>query len=219
MQMIVLSILLGTLALEGIPAVVGGSSSPVTPPLPDYYDVACSQPFNYSALASGLGFSGSNSFMLADDFTTTSPSNINYIEIWAIYTSGNPTSFRVQFRSDASGPGAILTDFNTTAVFHVNTGLSWYGYPLWYTEISPGVTFTASPGTKYWFCLQTLTGGMSYWLSASQTWADMAYHSSNNGSTWLSSQQVFGAAYEQFVILSDIVALERNSWGGIKTLF
>lgn len=216
--MIVLSILVGFASVGGLPH-IAGSSSPVLPPTPDYYDVACSQPFSYGNLVSGLGFSGSNSWMLADDFTTTAPSNVNFIEIWAIYTAGNPTSFRIQFRSDASGPGTILTDFNTTAVFHTNTGITSWGYPLWYTEISPGVTFTANPGTKYWFCMQTLSGGMSYWLCANQTWADMTYYSGDNGSTWITSQQAYGAPYEQFMILSDIVALERNSWGGIKSLF
>jgi len=186
---------------------------------PDYCDVICSQPFLYVNLAQGLGFGGNNGWMLAEDFTPVDQGNINCYEIWAIYSGGNPTNIRIQMRSDASGPGSILTDLTTSEVSHINTGLFSWGYSLWYTEISPGVTFTANAGTKYWVCLQTEGVYTSYCLCANQCWADQCYFSSDDGATWTSSTNTWGTPYELFMILSDIVALERNSWGGIKVLF
>lgn len=186
---------------------------------PEYFDVICSQPFEYVNLAQGLGFGGNNGWMLADDFTPVDQGNINCYEIWAIYSQGIPSNMRIQMRSDTGGPGSIMTDFTTSQVSHINTGLFSWGYSLWYTEISPGVTFTANEGTKYWVCLQTVGVYNSYWLCANQQWADQSYFSSDDGATWTSSQSSWGAPYELFMILSDIVALERNSWGGIKVLF
>jgi hypothetical protein len=218
MTMLIFVMLASLVSPQGEPPEHGGVLNPSMSP-PDYVDVVCSQPFVYANMDNGLGFSSNNSWMIADDFTPVAQANINCFEIWAIYASGNPSSILVQFRSDSSGPGTVLDDYTTTELSHENTGLSSWGYPLWYTVISPGITFTASQGTKYWLCLQTTSGGTSYWLCALQMWADMSYFSQNNGSTWASSQSTWGTAYEQFMIISDIVSLERDTWGGIKAMF
>lgn len=218
MSMLIFVLLASLVSPQGEPSEHRGVFSPSMSPL-EYEDVVCSQPFAYADLANGLGFSSNNSWMIADDFTPAAQSNINCFEIWVIYASGNPSSMLIQFRSDDTGPGTILYDFTTTELFNMDTGLTSWGYTLWYTIISPGITYTVSQGTKYWFCLQTTSGGSSYWLCAQQMWADMTYFSQNNGSTWSSSQSTWGQPYEQFMILSDIVSLERDTWGGIKALF
>ncbi len=187
---------------------------------PSWEEYYCSQPFVYENLANGLGFSSPNMWMVADDFTYPIGGYIHVVRIWAIYASGNATGFNIQLRADSgAGPGSIVSSHTSTSCTHVNTGFTSWGYPLYYTEITtPYILFTA--GTKYWFALQTTGGaGAHYWLCANQTWADMTYFSANNGGSWSSSQAEWGAPYEQFMILSDNVALERESWGGIKALF
>lgn len=184
-------------------------------------DVFSSQPFEYAALANGLGFNSANSWMLADDFTSSQDGIMDFIQIWAIYSSGNPTSFVIQIRNDTgtSGPGSIHATVNPYAVNHYNTGLSQWGYSLWYTEINVYDAVFYS-GTKYWLVLQTLGGaGSHYWLVALQTWADMNYFSTNNGSSWVSSQSQWGTAYECFMVISGSTSLTRDTWGSIKTLF
>ncbi|MFO7626948.1 MAG: hypothetical protein R6V62_06800 [Candidatus Fermentibacteraceae bacterium] len=184
----------------------------------EYY--CCSQPFVYENLANGLGFSSPNSWMVADDFTYPFDGYIDLVQIWAIYASSNATGFNIQLRADSgSGPGSIVSSHTSTDCTHSNTGYTSWGYPLYYTLITtPNIDFTG--GTKYWFAMQTTGGsGAHYWLCANQTWADMTYFSQNNGSTWSSSQAEWGEPYEQFLILTGYLPLERDSWGGIKVLF
>jgi hypothetical protein len=184
-------------------------------------DVFSSQPFEYAALANGLGFSNANSWMVADDFTYSQDGIMDFIQIWAIYSSGNPTSFVIQIRNDtgSSGPGAIHAAVNPYAINHFNTGLTQWGYALWYTEINTyDAVFYA--GTKYWLALQTVGGaGAHYWLAALQTWADMNYFSQDNGNSWASSQSTWGTAYESFMVISGSTSLTRDTWGSIKALF
>lgn len=187
---------------------------------PPWEEYCCSQPFVYENLANGLGFSSPNSWMVADDFTSPNSGWIDKIEIWAIYASGNATGFNMQLRADGgSGPGSIVSSHTSTACTHANTGFTSWGYPLYYTEIT-APTFWFTYGTKYWFALQTTGGaGAHYWLCANQTWADMTYFSDDNGVSWTSSEEEWGAPYEQFLILTGYLPLERESWGGIKALF
>lgn len=183
-------------------------------------DVICSQVFVYANLVNGVGFSSPNSWMIADDFTFAQGGYIDFVQIWAIYASGNATGFNIQLRADGgAGPGSVVSSHTSTACTHANTGYTNWGYPLYYTEITtPQITFVA--GTKYWFAMQTTGGaGAHYWLCTNQTWADMTYFSANNGSSWSSSQTEWGAPYEQFMILSGFTSLTRDSWGSIKTLF
>ncbi len=183
-------------------------------------DIICSQPFVFAGLVNGVGFSSPNSWMIADDFTYAYGGYIDRIEIWAIYASGNATGYNIQLRAEgAPGPGSIVSSHTSSAVNHISTGFSSWGYALWYSDITVGnITFTG--GTKYWLAMQTTGGaGAHYWLATNQTWADMTYFSANNGSSWSSSQTEWGAPYEQFMILSGSTALTRDSWGAIKTLF
>jgi len=194
------------------------NAEPITPEIAGD-DIICSQPFAYGALSNGLGFSSANSWMIADDFTYANTGYIDFIEIWAIYATSAATGFNIQLRANATGPGAIVSSHTSTAVNHTNTGLSQWGYALWYTEITtPQIDFTG--GTKYWVAMASTGGsGAHYWLAAVQSWADMTYFSQDNGNSWASSQSTWGTAYEQFMIISGETALSRDSWGSIKSLF
>ena len=185
-------------------------------------DVICSQPFVYANLQNGLGFSQPNAWMLADDFNYPVDGYIDNIEIWAIYASANCTGFNIQLRSDGgAGPGAIIESYTSGTPYHENTGLSQWGYGLWYTEFAPSANITFTGGTKYWLAMQSTGGaGAHYWLATNQTWEDQTYFSQDNGGTWASSYVMWGAYYEQFMILSGAeTSLTRDSWGAIKSLF
>jgi len=183
-------------------------------------DVICSQPFDYAGLVNGCGFSSPNSWMIADDFTYGVDANIDLIEIWAIYASGNATGYNIEIREDgAAGPGAVYTSGVSTGVVHENTGLVSWGYPLWYSAISADLDFAGGP--TYWLAMQTTGGaGAHYWLSTNNVYGDQVYFSANNGGTWSPSTTEFGAPYDQYVIISGMnTSLARDSWASIKTLF
>ncbi len=75
-------------------------------------------------------------------------------------------------------------------------------------------------GMIYWLVLQTVTGtGPDYWLAGPNANGGMTYFSDNGGSSWQSSQNAWGAPYDQFMIISGTVSLSRDTWGTIKTLF
>jgi hypothetical protein len=190
----------------GVPAVAGD-------------DVICSQPFDYATLINGVGFSSGNSWMIADDFTFGSDANIDLIEIWAIYASGNATGYTIQLRADGTGPGAIYTSGVSSAVTHTNTGLSQWGYALWYSAISADLDFVGGP--TYWLAMQTTGGaGAHYWLATPNVNGDETYFSADNGATWSSSTTNWGAPYDQFMIISGLeTSLARDTWASIKTLF
>lgn len=192
-------------------------SALVGPPETD--DWFCSQPFSFENMEVGLGFSQSNFWMIADDYYAGTPHQGNLIKIWAVYSVVLPDDFVVQVRSDnpAGGPGQVFFANEPDQVYHEDTGYSQWGYTLWYTELH---LYMQYPAGKNWLAIQALTSTQSYWLAADQQWSDMSYFSSNNGATWISSEQSYGTPCEQFMALSGApLALERESWGRIKALY
>lgn len=185
-------------------------------------DIICSQPFDYGNLQNGVGFNSGNSWMIADDFTYGSDATIDMIEIWAIYGGGNATGVNIEIREDASGPGAVYSSGASLSATHENTGLSQWGYPLWYTEIVVDDLYFEG-GNVYWLALQTTgSGGPDYWLAGPNTSGGMTHFSQDNGASWVNSQTAWGAAYDQYMIISGEEggsSLSRDTWGAIKTLF
>lgn len=219
------SITLTTLLSAGFAAAADPSSGGIAcvePVFPDYSgsDLIYGLPFVYEDLEDAPFFMAP--YMTADDFTCTNSGYIDYIEIWAIYIAGggNPSNYNIELRNTgAEGPGSIVSSHASISVNHTNTGYTFWGYTLWYSEITADQIFF-NGGTQCWLAIQTIGNtGAHGWLCTTQTWGDMSYFSPNNGASWESSQSHFGTAYGQFMVLSGSVGLSRNSWGAIKTLF
>jgi hypothetical protein len=200
-----------------------GVAVDVEPTFPDYpgCELIYGLPFMYEDLEDASFFMAP--YMTADDFTCTNSGYIDFIEIWAVYVytagGGKPSNFNIELRNTgAAGPGSIVSSHASTSANHTNTGYTYLGHSLWYTEITVDNIFF-NGGTEYWLAIQT-TGnpGWHGWLCTTQTWGDMSYYSQNNGASWESSLSHFGTAYGQFMVLSGSVGLSRNSWGAIKTL-
>jgi hypothetical protein len=182
----------------------------------------CSQAFVYEDLANGLAFSSNYNRMMADDFNPWMVGAIQQIFIWAAYPSGNPTGFKVEVRFDAGNiPGEVWRSTTSSNIVYENTGFTQWGYPLILTKIYLQDFYVALYESKGWLALQTMGGsGEHFWLCAVQSWADMSYFSENNGWTWTSTQEQWGTAYEQFVvILGYIMPVGRTTWGAIKATF
>jgi hypothetical protein len=199
-----------------------GGNACAEPVFPDYEgsDIIYGLPFLFETLEESLVFTAP--CMISDDFTCLNSGYIDFIEIWAVYIAGggNPSNYNIELRGNgSSGPGSVISSHSSIAVNHSNTGYTYMGCPLWYTEISVNnIWFTGE--TQYWIAIQT-TGNTGWhgWLCTTQTWGDMTYLSQDNGASWESSLSHYGAAYGQFMVLSGSVDLSRNSWGAIKTLF
>ena len=184
-----------------------------------------SQPFSIEALVNGAAFSQGDSWMMADDFTAPSNGVADYVEIWAVYTGTKAPNLIIQFREDVgdTGPGAILSETVSSSFVHTNTGYSMWGYQLWKSDAAFSSSIPITQGTIYWLALQTTGGtGSSFWLCTNnETFPGrMSYFSQDNGTNWSSSLAQWGVEYTQFFTLTGtLTALNRSSWGSIKTLF
>jgi hypothetical protein len=200
---------------------------PVLQDSPNTDNVIYQVPYAFSSLTNGLGFSSGNSWMMADDFqTTTNAKDLREVEIWAIYATSNATGLRLQIRSNATGPGAILWERASSPTTHASTGDSSWGYAIWYSKATIATPYYSplTPGTTYWLAIQTVGGsGSHYWCcknNAGGTEYNMSYFSQNNGTSWTSSQTQWGTAYQQFMCLIGMpVSLSHETWAEIKANF
>lgn len=191
---------------------------PTPPIVPEMAEEICYQPFNYFMVTNGLGFSKTQHWMMADDFTCNQSGCIESIQIWAVYPQAFPETFNIELRnSSEEGPSTIVNSYATRPCVHTNTGYTMWGYPLYHTEIlDMEISFEAN--TKYWLAIQSVGGsGAHYWLATPQIWADLSYFSDNDGDTWTSSLIEWGYAYEQFFIADGYTNLHRTSWAEIKS--
>jgi hypothetical protein len=227
MRVLFAAMLLAAVSFAGSAGDLGHITPPAIYPAiqdgPTTDNVAYQQPFVFALLTNGLPFVGASSLMMADDFELTQQVDIASMEIWVIYTSTVPTGMKVQFRSDnASTPGSVLWEQTSSNMTIAATGLTSWGYNLSYNKITLAQPYWyGAAATRYWVALQTVGGaGSQWWLCQNAAFFTMSYYSTNNGSSWSSSQAAFGTAYDQFfVLIKSPTGLTHSTWGEIKTNF
>jgi hypothetical protein len=184
--------------------------------------VIVSQPFIFANMTNALGCNASNSWMIADDCTPAGTANMGQWQFWVLYTGSTATTWKIAIRNNGTGPGTtVLWTRDVVGCFNTSTGLYGWGY-LVYSVIATLVPpfYTPVAGTKIWLCYQSQNGsGTTYFCATNQTWADQCYFSANNGTSWSSSTSNWGVAYELTMIVCSTFALERDTWGSIKSTF
>jgi hypothetical protein len=184
--------------------------------------VIVSQPFIFANMTNGLGCNSTNSWMIADDCTPASSWTMGRFQFWALYTGSPATTWKIQVRNNTTGPGTtVLWTKDVTGVTNTSTGLYGWGYLVYSCVAIPTYPYyTPATGVKIWLCFQSQNGtGTTYFCAANQTWADQCYFSTNNGNSWSSSTANWGVAYELTMIVICPTALERDTWGSIKSTF
>ncbi len=166
-------------------------------------DVLVSQPFDYASLESGFACESGNSFMISEDFSVTGNVSVDELEIWMIYSSGTPVAqYTLGFQGDAGNDpdGIFIWQDVETDISNANTGLSAWGYDIWYTHVTITDGPVLSGPEVYWFCLQAESVPAVYWLGPANPtgWGSMFYMSLDDGVTWESSVAQFGAPYATF---------------------
>jgi hypothetical protein len=198
-------------------------SSPSLGGLPSTDDAIVNQPFALADLTNGLGCSLAQSWMLADDITPPAAQPLGIIQFWTLYSGSPATTWNFQCRNNALGPGSVvLWSADVINVSNLESGLQMSGYPIYISIATPtaGQLYFPVPGIKVWFCFQSQNGtGISYVCCAGQIWADQCYFSTNSGTGWSSSTAQWGMAYELFMVIGSPTALERDTWGSIKSTF
>lgn len=188
---------------------------------PSTDDVIVSQPYNFAGMTNGLGCNASSSWMIADDATPSSSALMGVFEWWALYTGSAATTWKLDIRNNGTGPGTTVLWTQNLTVVNTSTGLYGWGYLVYNCDANAVSPYYAPvAGTKIWLCYQSSNGSATtYFCAANQTWADQCYFSQNNGTSWTSSTGSWGTAYELFMIVTTPTALERDTWGAIKSTF
>lgn len=190
-------------------------------PLPGTDDVIDSNPFDPAHLVStALAIYGN--YWVADDFTPAYDNSVASLTFWDLSTGTMPTSVDAYFWADLPpGPGAELWNgtISGTNLTHTYIGVTFGGYPIYMTVADLPNTdyFSVTGGTTYWTTIQRTDGTNFYCLLDDEVTGMCIFY--NHGSGWFGIYTIVYTVVDMFRIIEGTVALERETWGAIKTQF
>jgi len=163
-------------------------------------------------------------YWVADDFTPSFDAYIEVLTFWDLSTGTMPTSVDAYFWEDAPpGPGTELWSgtVNGTNLTHTDIGVTFAGYPIYMTVADLPNTdyFLAWSGVTYWTTIQRTDGTNFYCILDDEVRDTECYR--DIGSGWVPGSTTGYDSTDMFRIVGDgyFPALERDTWGSLKTLF
>lgn len=187
---------------------------PALPAVAQTGDALFSQPYSL-----GLCDQQLQSLALCDDFIPVQDGDINFVRMWMVLLGGQPGSLTLVISEDlgSTDPNTASTVYSAVVpASYVDTGDDFGGNDVMEVTLSLSSTVSVESGMTYW--LEANMPVLGYWLGqqpvvfGSSMWA-------RSGSSWMTSQDVFGFDVDGFFEVYLPVALERNSWASIKTSF
>ncbi len=178
-----------------------------------------SQTYSFGALLNGY-----RHIEMCDDFIIEGGDvYLEEIVIWMIYAGSQPTDYALRLAEDSgdSDPNnATVIWEETVSCSHIDTGDDNWGYDIYETTctISSDAYPLLTGGTRYWLML--VFKGDEYWLVENPIFGNYAWTS--DGTTWYRTDDpsTFAAAADAFFDLYGTrTALNRNTWGNIKSTF
>jgi hypothetical protein len=130
---------------------------------PAVADTLFSQPYSTANAYTSAASTGYQAF---DSFTLASSATVGTVSWNGVYATAQPTSFVIDFYSNAGGaPGALLfTDTVTSGA--MATGDTTYGYQIYGYSADIG-SFGVVGGTEYWLSVVGQGPNAWYWSTAS----------------------------------------------------
>ena len=160
-------------------------------------------------------------YWVADDFTPAIDEGIESLTFWDLSTGSMPTSVDAYFWADASpGPGTELwhETVSGTNLTHANSGVTFAGYIVYVTVAElPLPHFQTYGGVTYWTTIQRTDGTNFYCILDDEVAGTECYR--DIGSGWVTGTSTGYDPTDMFRIIWGTVALERDTWGSIKTVF
>ena len=196
-----------------------GHTEGVHIPLPPTDDIIDTNAYDEEHVFS-TAFAIFTNFWVADDFTPDYMADIEILTIWTVTTTTNPAAIEVFFYNDvAPGPGVVLWTQLTTDITWTDSGVTFAGYTIYICEMSlPNADyFTVNGGTTYWVTAHRSDGQNLYSIHDDEVEGTECYR--DIGSGWVPGSTTGYAATDMFRIIEGTIALDRNTWGGLKTLF
>jgi hypothetical protein len=161
-------------------------------------------------------------YWVADDLTKAFMATVEKVTYWSLTTGGLPSSILVYFMDDgAPGPGVMLWSESISGgdLVFTNSGVTFAGYPIYITEMDLPNTdyFVINPGVTYWTGFQrddgtSLYAIMDYEVTGTECYRDL-------GSGWVPGSTTGYDPTDLFRIIEGTIALDRDTWGALKTLF
>ena len=218
------------LSFAGEPMLFGGTSSGSTFSGTDAETILWTQPPTGYAQASQKFTDQPTTYDsgVADDFEFGTATTINRIRVWGGYWNGGVTADTDMeiylYLDDGTGVSPTLPE-------HTSAIASWMLAPGSYTEVADGANYRIEytfpswvvfdPNVQYWFevrkAMSFTTNGQYGWIQSASIDADCVQGFTGLGTAWWTPQSGYGAAFE--LIYDDAVALERTTWGDIKSTF
>lgn len=184
------------------------------PALAQTGDALFSQPYSLALCDQQL-----QSLALCDDFIPYQDGEAYLIRLWMVLLGGQPANLTVVISEDLGSmdPNTASTLFSgVVPATYLDTGEDFNGNDVIEVTLTLPSVVSVESSMRYWLEANMPVAG--YWLAqqpvvfGSSMWA-------RTGSTWVTSQSAFGLDADGFFAIYLPVALERNSWASIKTLF
>ncbi|MCK4505293.1 MAG: hypothetical protein KAW14_06735 [Candidatus Aegiribacteria sp.] len=211
-------------ALADQTAELGSRNIHGTGPL-EIWPTIYSQTYSYENLLNGYSNYSAGNRWVCDDFEVTGFSYVFDIWVWMIWTGEQGTEMNLVFSVDDAGDSDPNTNTDLMAesfpCTNTFTGDSNWGYDIYeiYIDIYEGPFFELIPGTHYYFEVQADTWDNCFILVSHNYNGDYCWYNDGSG-VWVRSDIMFGEDSDMFFnFVGQILTLESETWGSIKTLF
>jgi len=172
----------------------------------------------------GTAFATYSNYWIADDFTPSLSGQIEQLFFWTVTTTTNPAGLEVTFFGDGyPGPGTILWQNLVSDVIWKDSGVTFAGYTIHLCVINlPNLDYmNVWTGTTYWITAHREDGTNLYAVVDDEVNGDECYRITTAGGAWAPISSMGWDPVDMFRIVKGTIygALDRTTWGMVKTLF
>ncbi len=167
-------------------------------------------------------FGNFGNYWIADDFTPSYSGQITVLTFWTVSTTTNPTGLEATIYGDGyPGPGTILWQNLVSDIIWANSGVTFAGYPIYICFIDlPNLDYpNIWAGTTYWVTAHREDGENLYAIVDDEVSGSESYRILAGGGDWVPGSSTGYDPVDMFRIIEGTVALDRATWGMVKTLF
>lgn len=162
-----------------------------------------------------------DAYITADDIHLAMDATIDEIAFFMLSTSSMPTSVDVYFYTDTgTGPGSEITS-TSASVSTTAVGYQFAGYEIYETLCTLASGFSVIGGETYWIGPNRPGSDTLYSLVGITVRGQESYLSQDTGATWVTWSSQGYAPTDMFRVVygTPETALERGTWGNIKSTF
>jgi len=189
-------------------------------PWPATDDIIDSNPLSGPIYSTAYAVFGD--YWVADDLLVTFTATVETVTYWILSTGTMPTSLNVYFLDDGDpGPGVELWSESTTDLTFNNSGVTFAGYVIYIGVMNLPNTdyFVVNPGVTYWTGFHRDDGVNLYVILDTEVNGTECYRIITASGPWVPGSTTGYDPTDLLRIIEGTIALDRDTWGALKTLF